>query len=118
MLIRENISQLTAEGVHSITTYHDCLARIICNPLPKCYLNVCDECPGIHHFKEQLTVWKHDRRHQQWVSVDRSSLETLTTTSDQFMENVCEKLEILLPRSFISSQQATFYSERSRENWW
>ena len=34
-------------------TYHDFVARIICNPpLPQCYLGECDSCPGVEEIKE------------------------------------------------------------------
>ena len=47
----------------------------------------------------------------QWVSVDRSTLETVSKPTDDFVESFCEKLELLLPHSFIAMQQTTFYND-------
>ena len=45
------------------------------------------------------------------VSVDRSTLESICNTSDDFMESFCEKLNLLLFHSFIATQQAVFYKD-------
>ena len=45
--------------------------------------------------------------YKQWVSVDRSTLDTFTSTFDEFVELLCEKLERLIPHSFIAIQQAS-----------
>ena len=46
---------------------------------------------------------------RQWVSFDRSTLET--KPADEFVKSFCEKLELLLPHSFIAIQQASFYKD-------
>ena len=46
---------------------------------------------------------------RQWVSFDRSTLET--KPADEFVESFCEKLELVLPHSFIAMQQASFYKD-------
>lgn len=45
---------------------------------------------------------------KQWVSVDRS---TVSMTTDDFVEPFCEKLELLLPHSFIATQQSSFFKD-------
>ena len=42
---------------------------------------------------------------KQWVSVNRSTLEAVTKPANEFLETFCEKLELLLPHSFIAMQQ-------------
>ena len=43
------------------TTYHNCLARIICNPpLPGCYLSTCNSCPGITRLRDDLMAVMDD----------------------------------------------------------
>ena len=44
--------------------------------------------------------------YKQWIAVDRSTLETISKPSDEFVETICEKVEILLAK-----QQAAFYNE-------
>ena len=83
-----------------IPTYHHSLARIICNPpLPKYYLGECDACPDVAKFKEELIVLlnENDMDHivyKQWISTDRSTLETFCAPPEEFAE-ICEKLELL-----------------------
>jgi len=37
--------------------------------------------------------------YRQWVSVDRSTIETISQSADYFVDSLCEKLEVLLPHS-------------------
>ena len=102
----------------SLKTYHHCIAQVICNPaLPTCYLGPCKACPGIDTLKTSLMAVLEDNMidnvtYRQWETVDRSSLETVSKTSDEFVEAFCEKLRVLIPHSFIATQQASFYNER------
>ena len=48
---------------------------------------------------------------KQWVSVDRSTLETVTKPADEFVESFCVKSVLLLPHSFVAMQQASFYKD-------
>ena len=104
------------EGVN-LSTYHHCLASILCNPpLPTCYLGECTSCPGVSKLRDDLTTLLDvnlidNITFKQWVSVDRSTLETYTKPVDEFVDTFCEKLELLRPHSFIASQQASFYSD-------
>ena len=43
-----------------------------------------------------------------WISVDRSTLETISQPADEYVELFCEKLELLLSHSFVATQQASF----------
>ena len=43
---------------------------------------------------------------KQWVSVDRSSLETSQYTADNFIDHLCDKLQALIP-----TQQALFFND-------
>ena len=48
--------------------------------------------------------------YKQWISTDRSTLETFCVPAEQFVDIFCEKLEILRQHSFIASRQAAFYN--------
>ncbi len=71
------------EGV-TLSTYHHCLVSILCNPpLPTCYLGECTTCPGISKLRDDLITLLDENlvdniTFKQWVSVDRSTLETYT----------------------------------------
>ena len=98
----------------TLPTYHHCL-EIMCNPpLPTCYLGKCNTCPGIAKFKEELMVLLDENDtdqiiYKQWISTDRSTLETFCVSTDEFVDIFCEKLVLLRPHSFIASEQAAFY---------
>ena len=121
--IHQNI-KLMIQGVKlsdlsatALMNYHDCLAQIMCNPpSPSCYLDSCDACPGMDNLRDTLVTLLDGKMidnvvFKQWVSVDRSTLETYSTSADEFVDMFCEKLELLRPHCFIASQQAEFYKE-------
>jgi len=94
----------------SLETYHHCLAHlIICNPpLPICYMDSCQYCPGTNDLKDcSLATFDENMIdevvYKQWVSVDRSTLETVCSISEDFVETFCEKLQVLLSHSFTAT---------------
>ena len=44
-------------------------------------------------------------QYKQWISTDRSTLETITKSADDFVESFCEQL------TFVAKQQSTFQME-------
>ena len=50
-------------------------------------------------------------QYKQWISTDRSTLETITKSADDFVESFCEQLKTLLTHSFVAKQQSTFQME-------
>ena len=102
--------------IPELPTYHHCLAKIICNPPhPRCYLGECDPCPEIETLKEELLTHFDEIDveqivYKQWVSTDRSTLETFCSPVEEFADNFCKKIELLLPHSFIATEQASFYA--------
>lgn len=117
MFVGAKLSEITTPEGIEYATYHHCLASIVCNPpLPICFLGKCTSCPGLSYFRQNLTTLLDENlidniTFKQWVSVDRSTLETHTKTVDEFIDVFCEKLELLRPHSFLASQQAAFYTE-------
>ena len=101
--------------IPELATYHHCLAKIMCNPPhPRCYLGECDACPEIETLKEELLTYFDEIDveqiiYKQWVSTDRSTLETFCSPVEEFVDTFCMKLELLRPHSFIATQQASFY---------
>ena len=115
--IHQNVKlMLTELGLAEFPTYHDCLSRVMCTPpLPECYLDECESCPGIVPLRDELLTVLDESDidqviYKQWVSTDRSTLETHCASADEFVDPFCEKLELLRPHSFIAKQQASFYS--------
>jgi len=117
--IHQNVKLMMMEmQLPELPTYHHCLAKIICNPPhPTCYLGECDACPGIEKLKEELLTQLDENDvdqiiYKQWVSTDRSTLETYLSQAEEFADSFCDKLELLRPHSFIAKEQASFYATR------
>ena len=90
---------------------------MICNPAtPSCHLGSCSCCPRVDNLKTSLMSLLDDKFiesivYQQWTSVDRSTLETVSQPADEFAESLCSELDTLLTHSFIAKQLTSFYSE-------
>ena len=88
MFIGAGLSSLFAPDGIFLPTYHHCLAKVLCNPpLSSCYLEECASCPGISKFRDDLATLLDENlidsiTFKQWVSVDRSTLETYTKPMD------------------------------------
>ena len=83
----------------------------------RCYLGECDACPGIEELKQELLTQFDENDmdqivYKQWVSTDRSTLETYLSQAEEFADTFCDKLELLRPHSFIAKEQASFYATR------
>ena len=48
--------------------------------------------------------------YKQWVSTDKSTLETYLSQAEQSADLFCDKLELLRPHSFFVKEQASFYA--------
>ena len=76
-------------GLAEFPTYHDCLSRVTCAPpSPECYLDECESCPGIVPLRDELLSVLDESDidqviYKQWVSTDRSTLETHCTSADE-----------------------------------
>ena len=114
MLNGMKLHEATTRG---LTSYHTCLAKMMCNPpLPICYLGECEYCPGIKKLRETFVTLLDENlidsiTYKQWTAVDRSTLETMTKSSDEFVDSLCEKLKALQSHSFIATQQGKFYED-------
>ena len=104
--------------IPELPTYHHWLAKIMCNPpYPRCYLGECDACPEIEILKEELfthfdEIDVEQIVYKQWVSTDRSTLETFCSPVEEYVDIFCKKIELLRPHSFIATEQASFYASR------
>ena len=84
------LGELTTSNGTSLQTYQHCIAQAICNPpLPICYLGTCNYCPGFASLEEVLRSVLGDNlidyiTFKQWVSVDRSTLDTFSKPADEF----------------------------------
>ena len=104
---------LISDHAGPITYYHilDCMTR---NPgTPDCFLENCQKCSNYEEFGQQLIALMErflidEVNFKVWINVDRTTLETLTKSSDKFIELLSEKLHLLKRHDFVAKQQAMF----------
>ena len=117
MLIGSRIKELTTGLECEINSYKHCLSQLICNPsLPECHLGSCYNCPGVDNLRKFLTdIFESNAvdeiTYKQWITTDRSTIETITHSTDEFLEILFDKLKLLLHHSFIAVQQTNFQNE-------
>lgn len=121
MLDAIDLKNLTKDEEIQMESYKDCLNSIVCaNPTDDCFLNDCKECPGIENFRDWLRNLLVNSSVQQvkyaiWVETDRSTLLTFQENVDDFVDDLCHRLETLKPHSFIAKKQSEFIKKK-REN--
>lgn len=101
----------------NILTYQDLISAVICeNPTPQCYLNsCCPNCPGLDALKEKILdllseSFVEEVSFNQWTSTDRSTLETITMESSEFVETLIGQLKQLLPHHYVAKEQSKYLS--------
>lgn len=121
MLDAINIEDLTKNLQHPLTNYKDCLQFIMCKKqTPSCHLNQCEKCPNIQILSELLINLLnkeciHNVLFSKWTSTDRSNLVTEKLPIEDFVKELCDRLNFLKPHSFIAKQQS-LYLEYQKQN--
>lgn len=118
MLDAIDLKQLTLNEVNRLENYKDCLKMIMCpEPEDECFLNGCERCPGVQKFGDQLKSLLiensiYEVKYAVWVETDRSTLLTHQETTEDFVDNLCDRLELLRPHSYIVKKQSEFINKR------
>lgn len=116
-----SIKSLTANTEHVIGDYHDCFKKMICDsPSTNCYMKTCSECPGVQNLIEYLESVFEDNfidsvTYKQWTHVDRTTLQTVVSPADEYLQLLSEELTKLLRHSFIVKKQNEFLNAK-KEN--
>ena len=79
-----------------------------------CHLGDCTECPGNVPLREmpERCFNKEEIEFKQWTTTDRSSLQTIVQSTDEYIVNFPDKLETLRRHDFIAMQQSRYLAER------
>lgn len=97
-----------------IESWRNCLALIMCNPPQvNCFFRKCSECLDKTSLKELLQESFEEHcidtiTYKKWTATDRSSLETVVESTEDFIESFISKLGVLAHHSFIAEQQSNF----------
>jgi hypothetical protein len=103
----------------NVSTFKHPLALMSCNPPTEdCLTNNCTQCPEEDVLQEDL----HDIlecnninaiTYNLWPFTNRCNLNTVTFTSDEFLEKFVSSLKKLKVNDFVAHQQSSFLKETS-----
>lgn len=111
------------EDFQQITIKHprDWLNLIMCTPSnPDCHLKRCNNCGDKTKVKDIMQNLFDEKQidsieFKKWTTTDRSTMETLNLSIDDFIESFCSKLDIYQKHDFIAKMQSIAYRE-TKEN--
>jgi len=113
-----NLKSITADSQEPISNYHNCVNRMLCTvQSTNCFLGLCNECPGVTNIIEQLEKNFEDKlietvNYKQWITSERTSLQTLISSVDEYLESLSSGLNKLLLHSFLVNKQREFMNNK------
>lgn len=117
MLDAINLLTLTKDAEFPLQNYHDCLDFVLCRqPRDECHFNTCKICSGSNKLTEYLQellqiCGKTEIKYSIWCATDRATMETKTSSRNNFLaelSNIIEKLKI---HDFIHQKQTSYFQE-------
>lgn len=121
MIDGASIPSLTKSTDLKLTSYKDFLKIMVCdNPTPSCHFGECQKCQDnidtIKNYLEKLFESEgiDEIKYQLWESTDRSTLLTRLQETDEFIQELCEKLIVLRQHDFLARQQASYLDLRKQ----
>ncbi|XP_034240324.1 uncharacterized protein LOC117644802 [Thrips palmi] len=111
------VSELDEKDGEAQITFEDCVDMLMCtSKSDDCYMDKCLDCPDPEilrvflaaHF-EELSL--DSVMFQQWMNVDRCSLETLVKSIDNYIDDFTDKLLEYKKHNFIAKKQAAALKE-------
>lgn len=123
LLYGSHLKQLTESyNDPCLKNYKDCIAAVVCKePNESCYLMKCKNCPGVLQLSNKLEGIFEEKMidsitYKKWLPDEKKrwKLETLTKTTDEFLEEFTESLEKLVTHEFISEKQAQYFQNLKR----
>jgi hypothetical protein len=113
------LNELTKEmGVEkNVSTFKHLLGLMRCNPPAEdCLMNACAQCPEEDVLQETLQDALECNvtdaiTCNQWLRTNRCKLDTVTSTSDEFVENSISSLKKLKAHDLVVHQESSFLKE-------
>lgn len=111
------VSELDEKDGEAQITFEDCIDMIMCtSKSDDCYMDKCLDCPDPEilrvflaaHF-EELSL--SSVMFQQWMTVDRCTLETLVKSIDDYIDDFTDKLLEYKKHNFLAKKQAAALKE-------
>ena len=107
------LNKIQMGGVY-LLTYKHCIAQLCCNPPSiSCIRRTCEACPKASVFADKLTDAYEEMHvdkveYRKWSKQDRSELETVTQSPNEFAIRLGERLEELIEHDFIARSQNAY----------
>lgn len=123
-LYHQNVELLAnAINQHDKEAIHIMMEKLVCNRQSRnCMLKRCDECPKtnepLRQYLEDILEDFDDEeeiKFSQWISDGHMKLQTMLLPRQEFIGFLIDKIESLIPHSFITKSQNTYMRER-KEN--
>ncbi|GBL84422.1 hypothetical protein AVEN_66656-1 [Araneus ventricosus] len=113
--IHQNVI-LLIHGAGFEEEYKQLMSYIVCEGAGReCMLRHCDKCPSKDNLVQFLQAKfegyddKDIVEYNQWVSTDRTEMIRCSTSVGEFIEKLVEKLNKLIPHSYIAKSQSSFF---------
>ena len=113
-----NLKSITDDSTRPIINYRDCLDRMVCDvKSTNCFVGLCDQCLGVKNVIDQLEQNFEEKlieniKYKQWITTERTTLQTLISTVDEFLQTLSNGLTKLLLHSFLANKQREFFNEK------
>lgn len=119
MISGSHLGKLTKGENYHLTDNHQCILAVTCNEVSaSCYLGDCSTCSKLMDdfvlYMEEI-FYKNsvdDFVYKQWLSTDRTTLQTLSQSTEEFIETFHAGLQTLKKHNFIAKAQSKFCSDR------
>ena len=104
--------------------YKEILQKLVCSISNRdCMLHMCEACPGrdaVEDFiRELFSANDFDEddqiNYKKWIHTDRTTLESVTATVEEFISAAGSAFDKLRQHHFISKEQSRFITERKEE---
>ena len=116
--IHQNV-KLMITALPITTTYYDLMKFLVCSLDNKiCMLHRCEQCPRTEALQKYLESVFDDNdlsandhlQYKQWVCTDHTTLQTLSYTLNEFIDNLVTEVDKLTSHHFIAKHQSQHLS--------
>ena len=115
-----NLGTLTKNLKIPLNDYKDCMHFVLCkNRRTACYLRECKHCPAMKEFSNYVIEVLMQNNILQvifsmWQSTDRCTLKQECLPTEDFVDQLCDRLESLITHHFISKSQSEYLAARKQ----
>ena len=100
---------------HDFSTLDSLTKFIICNdPTQECHMGRCQKCGKVENLKNILMQLLDENSideitYKRWTHTDRSNLEVIVKSSEDFVESLIQMLQKYMKHNFITKMQSSAY---------